>query len=140
MLRQLCRWWSDLRAPTAPRKPACRFVPRLESLEERTVPALLGVSPLSIGNGPRGVVVGDFNGDGVKDLFTTHEDGTFQCSLGQGNGSFVKSQSAGIGGTLVSLAAFDYNGDGKLDVVGVDLANDFVRLLAGSGDGKFSNG
>jgi hypothetical protein len=40
----------------------------LEILEGRALPSFLGASTFSVGMAPRGVAVGDFNGDGTPDM------------------------------------------------------------------------
>lgn len=98
---------------------------------------------------------GDFNGDGKTDLvlLTTniyHPDGTGSATttlLGNGDGSFTSSQTSAIylqpvtGGDVLppSMAAADFNGDGKLDlaVVGDYVNNGGVTIALGNGDGTF---
>jgi hypothetical protein len=84
---------------------------------------------------PRGIVAGDFNGDGRLDLATGGQGGNFGGGLflGNGDGTFRRVWSfTQRGGDAVGA---DFNGDGKLDVVleyGTGL-----YLLLGNGDGTF---
>lgn len=77
------------------------------------------------------LLVGDFNGDGIPDLFGPADlnltmRGFSEILLG-GNGSFtVQAPQYLIGGT--ALAAGDFNGDGKLDVATVG-PNDTVWII-----------
>jgi hypothetical protein len=84
---------------------------------------------------PRGIVAGDFNGDGVLDLVVAHEGGTFGGGLflGKGDGTFKHVWTfRPEGGDAVGG---DFNGDGKLDVV-LEYAAD-IYLETGNGDGIF---
>jgi FG-GAP-like repeat/Divergent InlB B-repeat domain len=101
-----------------------------------------------VGANPYAVVVGDFNGDGNPDLAVTSFGGmcSSQCEstvsilLGNGDGTFRPRMDFATGGlTPFSIAAADFNGDGKLDLV---IANgqapsNAISLLFGNGDGTF---
>jgi uncharacterized repeat protein (TIGR01451 family) len=96
-------------------------------------------------------VTGDFNGDGKPDLAIAQ--GTKRCvdscgafpynfstliMLGNGDGTFQKATSVGSGGSF--LLSGDFNGDGKLDVIGaptVFSGSSLFYLLLGKGDGTF---
>ncbi len=87
------------------------------------------------------VAVGDFNGDGIPDLVTTHyfEDGTPPTIfLGKGDGTFTGPKPASF--TLeyfpTSIVVGDFNGDGILDLAFSDLNG--VEIALGNGDGTFN--
>jgi hypothetical protein len=95
-----------------------------------TVPNSTGVS---------GGVLGDFNNDGALDLAVYGGTGTTNAVnifLGNGNGTFQPAMQQFIGDYYNVLAAADFNGDGKLDLVygGINA----VGILLGNGDGTFT--
>jgi Bacterial Ig-like domain (group 3)/MBG domain (YGX type)/FG-GAP-like repeat/FG-GAP repeat len=83
-----------------------------------------------------GVVVGDFNGDGVQDLAVTSTTGDLSILLGNGDGTFT-TLTTNLGTQLLSVTAADFNGDGILDLVTYDSAGTATVLL-GNGDGTFT--
>jgi len=89
---------------------------------------------------PIGVAVGDFNGDGKPDVAVANFGGkSVSLLLGNGDGTFKPKTDIALSTTPVSLVLGDFNGDGKLDlaVATEDLANDYVNILRGNGDGTF---
>ncbi|CAF0734638.1 unnamed protein product [Adineta steineri] len=71
------------------------------------------------------VAIGDFNGDGLKDLAVSYSfSRTLNVALlvGSGNGSFVLRTTIAIGSGSVSslIAVADFNNDGRLDLVVCD--------------------
>ncbi len=88
---------------------------------------------------PRSVAVGDLNGDGRQDLATANRalfGGTPSVSvlLGTGDGSF-QPQSLLVGGQPRSVAAGEFNGDGRPDLAVASTSG--VRVHLGNGDGSF---
>jgi hypothetical protein len=97
------------------------------------------------------MVSGDFNGDGKLDLAILSYDGLTMTDLtillDNGDGSFsakptVVFQRGSPGGDVIlgTMAAADFNGDGKLDlaVVGDYVSSGGVTILLGNGDGTFA--
>jgi len=83
----------------------------------------------------RGIVAGDFDGDGILDLADgCGGEGCGWVFHGNGDGTFQKVESLGIyaGGDMVGA---DFNGDGKLDLVGEYVSE--LYLFVGNGDGTF---
>jgi hypothetical protein len=78
-------------------------------------------SPITIpvGNGPVAIVAGDFNNDGKLDLAVANSgDNTVTLLLGDGDGTFLPASGSpyAVGKSPSSIAAADFNGDGKLDL------------------------
>jgi hypothetical protein len=102
------------------------------------------------GLGPLAVVTGDFNGDGNLDLAVTNGDctsqippqppicngTTFSILLGNGDGTFRSHIDYPSGNQPSSVAAADFNGDGKLDLA-ISSNQGGVSILLGNGDGTF---
>src|SRR5437879_6335637 len=96
----------------------------------------------AVGPHPRSVATGDFNGDGVPDLAVASQfwccpvkPGTFSVLLGNGDGTFRAATIFASGSNPQAVAVGDFNADGKLDLVVVDVGA--VWVLLGNGDGTF---
>jgi len=80
-----------------------------------------GNNEVSVGNNPRSVAVGDFNGDGKQDMAVTNtNNGTVSIRLGNGLGGFSGNTNVVVGSSPESVAVGDFNGDGKQDIVTAD--------------------
>src|SRR5713101_5902772 len=92
-----------------------------------------------VGSGPFPVAVGDFNGDGIKDLAVANVSSNNVSVLwGNGDGSFQAPRNFAAGSVPVSVAVGDFNGDGHLDLaVSNNTAAGTVAVLLGNGDGSF---
>ena len=109
------------------------------------------VQPAGVQSYPT-MIGGDFNGDGKADLAVLSYNGNSISYItvlpGKGDGTFatpitgqVYSQPATGGDVILgTLAAADFNGDGKLDlaVVGDYVSSGGVTILLGNGDGTFT--
>ncbi|MDQ6786208.1 MAG: VCBS repeat-containing protein [Acidobacteriota bacterium] len=110
---------------------------------------------INLGNPVGRLTAADFNADGKPDLaissggqalgfivvnvFLGNGDGTF--SLTPDNNIFNLSPS-GAGFTapgVTNLAAADFNGDGKLDIIAPDAPLRLIHAFLGNGDGTFQS-
>ena len=90
---------------------------------------------LTFRSGP--MVVGDFNNDGIQDLYSTNVENIpplVEVLLGNGDGTFHPAMSSGVG-MFLSVAYGDFNGDGIQDLAMADDGGGFIQI--GNGDGTF---
>ena len=98
-------------------------------------------SPISVGNFPEAVKIGDFNGDGFLDLVVANaKDNTLSILLGNGDGTFTAATGSpiAVGAFPFFLAVADFDGNGTLDVASANDADDTISVLLGNGDGTFT--
>jgi hypothetical protein len=90
---------------------------------------------------PRALAVGDFNGDGKKDLAVTTWASSatgVRILLGNGDGTFTSTTTFAAGPTAEWVAVAHFNNDLHADlVVANDHATGSVSVLLGNGDGTF---
>ena len=96
------------------------------------------------GTGPASVAIGDFNGDGKRDLAVANSgSNTVSILLGNGAGSFRKPRNFAVGLGPTSVAIGDLNGDGKPDLAVTNWHSNKVSsynnvsVLLGNGAGSF---
>ena len=84
----------------------------------------------SVGNNPRSVAIGDFNGDGIIDLATANNgSNNVSVLLGSGTGSFSAAINFNAGSNPFTVTTGDFNGDGRLDLATVNLNSNNVSVL-----------
>jgi len=94
-------------------------------------------------NNPRGLTMGDFNGDGLEDLalcaYGTLNNNLY-IYLGQADGTFINSGILDAGIWPTHIEALDINADGEIDlaVLDVHLSTQRVNLFTGDGTGGFT--
>jgi hypothetical protein len=83
------------------------------------------------------VAVFDFNDDGYLDLLVTNMFGRSQLYRNNGNGTFTDVTRQTLGCTswgAIGAKSFDFNNDGKLDLLIVDMHSDMWMPLKGGKD------
>jgi hypothetical protein len=89
-------------------------------------------SPFAAGAWANRLAIGDFNGDGVTDLFAgAQTSGTnIFIFLGNGDGTFVPTPTGSTNLPCCSQTAFgDFNGDGVTDLASSDSYNGVANVL-----------
>jgi hypothetical protein len=94
-----------------------------------------------VGAGPAQLIVADFNGDHIPDLATANFGAsTVSILINNGDGTFRPQLEFATGPSPFGIAAVDWNEDGKMDLVVVNIEADTehkVSILLGNGDGTF---
>ncbi len=88
-----------------------------------------------------GGVFGDYNNDGLLDLYVSNELGLNFLFRNNGDETFTDvsdGSGANLSGLAISSPFGDYNNDGLLDIYVVNLSGSNV-LLRNNGDGTFTN-
>ncbi|GAA3302726.1 hypothetical protein GCM10020218_098870 [Dactylosporangium vinaceum] len=93
-------------------------------------------------NGFKHIVAADFNGDGKVDIAGIDANNDIKLYTGDGAGKLVGNGSymwptGGLWGGFKKIVAGDFNGDGKVDIAGID-ANSDLKLYTGDGAGKLT--
>jgi FG-GAP-like repeat len=106
-------------------------------------------STIAIGASPYAVTAADLNGDGKLDLAVTnscgdasscsdHAFGSISLLMGKGDGGFQSSSVVLTGyHNPQGIAAADFNGDGRTDLVVTGLIESNGMVLFGNGKGRF---
>ncbi len=98
-------------------------------------------SPFAAGTNPFSLTVADFNGDGHADIAVANQGGNnVTVLLGDGTGAFTPAAASpfAVGNHPNSVAAGDFNGDGKQDLAIANNADNTVTVLLGNGSGGFT--
>ncbi|HEX8196280.1 MAG TPA: FG-GAP-like repeat-containing protein, partial [Pyrinomonadaceae bacterium] len=89
--------------------------------------------------GLKDLAVGDFNGDGKKDVITAHVNGgkPLTVYLGDGTGNVSNPVSTSLNAGFEKIIVGDFNSDGKDDVFATNSQGSSYSLLS-SGNGAFT--
>ncbi|TVQ65411.1 MAG: hypothetical protein EA379_00130, partial [Phycisphaerales bacterium] len=99
----------------------------------------LGQTSITVGVDPRGLAVGDFNGNTLLDIAVANRGSNSVTVLSNnGLGGFVGSAPIAVGQAPVALAAADFNNSGAVDLAVANSASNTVTLLQNSGSGAFA--
>lgn len=90
-----------------------------------------------IGQDPRALVVGDFNGDGKPDVIVGDRDGELLEFLGDGTGNLVPAGKVATLDSVVSIAVGRFTHSGGLDLVVSDVESNTAAILLNTGNGSF---
>lgn len=98
----------------------------------------------TIGSNPGSMAVGDFDGDGKLDIAVCiGSNGTVLLYKGDGEGNFnaIAGPQLASGSGPISIAASDFNGDGRLDLAVLNSqTNSTVEIFLGAGNWTFTAG
>lgn len=96
-------------------------------------PTAANASLITVSGFASGVLIGDFNEDGKRDLALSGQtSGSVQIMFGDGTGGFAAGVSTSTGAALSVLTAGDFNNDGHLDLLSSN------QMLLGNGSGGFA--
>ncbi|MBL7797595.1 MAG: VCBS repeat-containing protein, partial [Saprospiraceae bacterium] len=99
-----------------------------------------GNTTVGVEQNPRGIALGDFNGDGKQDFAAANSaSNSVSIRFGDGLGGFSGSTNVSVGTGPYSVAVADFNGDGKQDFAAANgNSSNTVSIRLGDGAGGFT--
>src|SRR3954468_15161093 len=97
-------------------------------------------SPVTVGQTPKSVAVGDFNNDGKPDFVADNFiGGSVSVFLGDGAGGFIEANNSPVAmaGGPIYVATGDFNADGLADLATANISPAGIGILVGTGNGGF---
>src|SRR3954471_1396861 len=98
-------------------------------------------SPVTVGQTPKSVAVGDFNNDGKPDFVADNFiGGSVSVFLGDGVGGFTQANNSPVAmaGGPIYVATGDFNADGLADLATANISPAGIGILIGTGNGGFA--
>jgi hypothetical protein len=93
-----------------------------------------------VGDGPLGIVAGDFNGDDTQDLAVTNIAGdSISILISDGNGGFLPQRTYSVGDGPSMIVTGDFNADNAIDLALTNTYELNFSVLLNDGKGRFSN-
>lgn len=94
---------------------------------------------LAVRQNPNGIAVGDFNGDGRRDLAVANvSSANLAILIANGTGTFAAPVYYAAGAGPIAVISGDWNGDGKADLAVANYTAGTISILIGRGDGTFA--
>ena len=121
------------RRPSRRGRPGARL--RLDSLDDRTLPAFLAPVSYDASSNPTAIVTADFNDDTILDLAVASGN-SVDIFLGEPGGAFGPAATFATGTNPCAMVVGDFDEDLILDLVTANASS--VSLLRGTGDGGFA--
>lgn len=118
------------------------FIMRFKNRAEGTLQDTIRFS-LSLNNTPQRLFIGDYNNDGLTDLFILHDNG-YKIYYNNGGGlSSIKynDNNAKAGNSMCNhtrVEQGDFNGDGQVDFIFAKENDSHLYIAFNKGDGTFS--
>ncbi len=115
----------------------------VSALRLAAAPILRNPQPIALGSDPvTAIKAADFNGDGHDDLLLASSTHSLTVYLDNGTGPFAAPVTTPITATFdrPGITVGDVNGDGRQDVVLVDVPSQSIVVMYGNGDGTFTLG
>jgi hypothetical protein len=140
MWTPLLRWLrpaSSRKPPRSAAPPRRAFVPRLDPLEDRTVPNFADPTAIPSVWGGSLVRVADFNNDSRPDILTANGP-NLNLWVYYSAGVYAQTYHASLGAAVTDVAVGRINGDAYADLV-VATGEKTVTILPGRGDGTFQS-